>query len=117
MSVRFGVALPQELAARLDEIARKLNITRSKVVEMAVATFLDYLSAMEDPKKSKLLVIVTPRDDVDKVIRLVKDSMLQGCMGFGKNFAFVVVKVEGDTKKIMSRLKGIKGSFHPIVLP
>ncbi len=117
MSVRFGVAISKELAERLDEIAKRLNLPRSKVVEMAISAFIDYLSAMEDPNKSKLLIVVAKKEEVDKVVRVMKESGLQGCMGFGKNFAFMAIMVQGDVKEIMEKLKSIKGTLHPVVFP
>ena len=117
MNVRFGVALPKELAEKVDEVAKKLGLPRSKVIEMAISVFLDYLNAMEDPEKSKLIVIIARREEFEKVVKVLKEKEIQGCVEAWKNFIIMVIRVEREAGELMEKLRGIKGTFHPIVLP
>ncbi len=114
MSVRFGVALPRELVEELDGIAEKLNITRSKVIEIAIRSFLNYLKAINDPEKAKLVLIIAKRKDLPAILREVNDGDI--CLRLDGDKAIILIRTENG-KQIINAISKVKCSIYPIALP
>ncbi len=115
MSVRFGVALPREIADELEKMAKSMNVTRSKVVELAIRSFLNYLKALNDPERAKFIIVLTKHENLATVVRELNGSNMLTIISDG-NKALIVVKSE-DGKEIFRRLSKVKCSIYPIALP
>ncbi len=68
---RFGVSLPSDLVDLLEKAAERLNMSRSKIIEIALRSFFSYTPleyALDKSIITVLLVAVTTDKNVNKVV-------------------------------------------------
>ncbi|ABU81259.1 CopG family ribbon-helix-helix protein [Ignicoccus hospitalis] len=118
-NVRFGVALPKELAERLDEVAERLNVSRSKVIEMATSAFINYLEALEDPNKATIFVVIAPASELEKVVRALEplEAPAFACVIMKSKYVILLINVNGQEVSVLETLRKLKGAVYPIVYP
>jgi len=115
MSVRFGVALPKELAEELEGIAKSMGVTRSKVVEIAIRSFLNYLKAINDPEKAKIFLVVTKKEHAPSILGQMDDIENLSAIADGEKVILIIRAKDG--RSLFKRLSKAKCSIYPISLP
>ena len=120
-NVRFGVALPREIVEKLDMIAKDLNVSRSKVIEMAVFSFINYLEAMKNSNNPLIIVIMLPTSNVANLLKILEEDagseIERVYMEIGGAYSYAVIKASSKALKILEKVKKIKGLIYPIISP
>ena len=115
MSVRFGIALPKELAEELESIAKSMGVTRSKVIEIAIRSFLNYLKAINDPEKAKMFVVISKKENASTILGKMEDIEDLSALADGDKVILIIRAKDG--KSLFKRLSKVKCSIYPISLP
>ena len=55
---RFGISIPKELASEVERCASSLGLTRSKLIEVALRSFISYVKMKEDGGRGLVALIV-----------------------------------------------------------
>ena len=114
MNVRFGVALPKEIADELERIAKSMGVTRSKVVELAIRSFLNYLKAINDPEKANFVIILTNVNNMPSVVKELDGATVMASI-FDGNKVLMVIKTRNG-RELFKKLSRVKCSIYPISL-
>ncbi len=114
MNVRFGVALPKEIADELERIAKSMGVTRSKVVELAIRSFLNYLKAINDPERANFMIILTSVDNLPSVVKELNDAIVMTSIFEGHKVLMIIKTKNG--RELFKRLSRVKCSIYPISL-
>ncbi len=106
---RFGVSVPEELAASLDALASKLGRDRSSLVAEALRTFIhDHIHLLEPHRCAGVVVAWSRggdglRQKLEEYMDIVKGHMHTHIGGYCVN----ILVVEGDSERIASLAKDL----------
>ncbi|HIQ23961.1 MAG TPA: CopG family ribbon-helix-helix protein [Pyrodictium delaneyi] len=112
---RFGVSLPSGMAEELDALAARLRIDRSKLVERAVASFLnEYRHYLHDHECSGVMIISGSfdRGEVASLLDEYRDIVVSTTHIHVNELCTEIVVVNGPSEKIAemhTRLSSVKG--------
>jgi len=121
-SVRFGISIPKELLEEVEELAERLNVSRSKLVEIALRSFLAYTNLMSlDEGKASVMIIMIAKDKALKdLIPKLRDIANDLILTFKRDKVIGITFVEGDLNKIrglIEEIKKVRGcAFYPLVI-
>ena len=105
--VRFGVSLPEELGRQLDELARKVNVSRSELVEMAIKSMIaDYMHYLVPHDCKGVMVALCPGDSgSERVVEEFSDVISTYVHSHQDNMCLEVLLLSGPSRRI-SELHG-----------
>jgi len=112
---RFGVSLPSGMAKELDALAARLRTDRSKLVEHAVASFLnEYKHYLYDHECSGVMIISGSfdRGRVASILDEYKDIILSTTHIHVNGLCTEIVVVQGSSGKIAemhTELSSVRG--------
>lgn len=112
---RFGVSLPSSIAEELDALAAKLRTDRSRLVEHAVASFLnEYRHYLHDHECSGVMIILGSfdRGEVASLLDRYKDIVVSTTHVHVNEVCTEIVVVQGPSGRIAemhTRLSSVKG--------
>jgi len=71
---RFGVSIPEDLAARLDRLSDRLGVDRSSLVEKAIKSFLeDYGHLLIPHRCSGILILTCSEGSEGRLASIIED--------------------------------------------
>ena len=101
---RFGVSIPEELAANLDALASKLGRDRSSIVAEALRTFIhDHIHLLRPHRCAGVIIVWSRSGDglrigLEDYMDIVKGHMHTHIAGYCVH----ILAVEGDSERIAS---------------
>ncbi len=100
--VRFGISIPEELSRELDQLAEKVNISRSDLVEQAIRNMLtDYMHYLVPHECQGVMVAVCPENKGSETVVEEFSDVAGTYLHFHqRSMCFEVLMVSGPSKRI-----------------
>jgi len=119
---RFGVSVEASLYLKLDEIAKKLNVNRSDVVEEAVKNYVRDLGHFVEKHYCCGMIIVEDPDntEIEKILTANKRIVLNYSHYHINNKCVYTIIVQGDSMDLamlyssISRVKSANRRYIPL---
>lgn len=118
---RFGVAVSREIAEKVDAMARSMNVDRSRIVEEALADFIEeYKHKAEDHKCCGVLIArVSKCGLVERALEMYRDIVVSYTHSHVEGHCICTLVVSGSWQRIRNLqremvLSGSKARYIPI---
>ncbi|UXD22501.1 hypothetical protein IPA_05565 [Ignicoccus pacificus DSM 13166] len=120
--VRFGISIPKDLLEELERGASALGVSRSKLIEIAIRSFIGYLSLIEggSSKGLMVLVIVHSGSSLQQLIELVSSLTSSFCISKEGKSYIITAMLKGEIEKVkdvVEKVRKVKGTaIYPLLL-
>ncbi|MCS7111184.1 MAG: ribbon-helix-helix domain-containing protein [Ignisphaera sp.] len=99
---RFGVSIDSRISAELDNIAKNLNMDRSKIVEIALQNYITEHKHLSSKHNCRGIVIMKTISSVpfDKILEDYRSIIVNYLHSHIENECICIVFVSGDSEHI-----------------
>ncbi|MEM4865410.1 MAG: ribbon-helix-helix protein, CopG family [Acidilobaceae archaeon] len=107
---RFGISIEAKLAERLDKLCSRLGLNRSKVVEQAVARFLNNVEHYLESHYCISLFVVSCSEEATGLRELVEkhsEKVILDVHNHSEGYCRVVLVIESESEKILEIYKHV----------